>query len=42
MLEQWRESKGIAADPVAAFNASGYLKQIAESRVGGTQAGWGA
>jgi L-rhamnose isomerase / sugar isomerase len=42
MLEQWRESKGLAADPVAAFNASGYLKQIAESRVGGTQAGWGA
>jgi L-rhamnose isomerase/sugar isomerase len=42
MLEQWRESKGLAADPVAAFNASGYLKQIAESRIGGTQAGWGA
>jgi L-rhamnose isomerase/sugar isomerase len=42
MLEQWRETKGLAADPVAAFNASGYLKQIAESRVGGTQAGWGA
>jgi L-rhamnose isomerase/sugar isomerase len=41
-LEQWRESKGLAADPVAAFNASGYLKQIAENRVGGTQAGWGA
>ena len=42
MLEQWREGKGLAADPVAVFNASGYLKQIAESRVGGTQAGWGA
>lgn len=42
ILEQWRESKGLAADPVAAFNASGYLKKIAESRVGGTQAGWGA
>ncbi len=42
ILEQWRESKGIAADPIAAFNASGYLKKIAESRVGGTQAGWGA
>lgn len=41
-LEQWRESKGLAADPVAAFNASGYLKKIAETRVGGTQAGWGA
>lgn len=42
ILEQWRESKGLAADPVAAFDASGYLKKIAESRVGGTQAGWGA
>ena len=42
MLEQWRESKGLAADPIAAFNASGYLKRIAETRVGGTQAGWGA
>jgi L-rhamnose isomerase/sugar isomerase len=42
ILEQWRESKGLAADPVAAFNASGYLKKIAETRVGGTQAGWGA
>jgi L-rhamnose isomerase/sugar isomerase len=42
LLEQWRESKGLAADPIAAFNASGYLKKIAESRVGGTQAGWGA
>jgi L-rhamnose isomerase/sugar isomerase len=42
MLEQWRESKGLAADPIAAFNASGYLKKIAETRVGGTQAGWGA
>ena len=42
MLEQWRESKGLAADPIAAFNASGYLKHIAETRVGGTQAGWGA
>jgi L-rhamnose isomerase/sugar isomerase len=42
ILEQWRESKGLPADPVAAFNASGYLKKIAESRVGGKQAGWGA
>ena len=42
VLAQWRESKGLAADPIAAFNASGYLKNIAESRVGGTQAGWGA
>jgi L-rhamnose isomerase/sugar isomerase len=42
VLGKWRESKGLNADPVAAFNASGYLKQIAETRVGGQQAGWGA
>ena len=42
LLEQWREAKGLPADPIAAFNASGYLKTIAENRVGGTQAGWGA
>ena len=42
VLEAWRESKGLAADPIAAFNASGYLKTIASDRVGGTQAGWGA
>jgi L-rhamnose isomerase/sugar isomerase len=41
-LEAWRESKGLAADPIAAFNASGYLKTIAADRVGGKQAGWGA
>ena len=42
VLEAWRESKGLAADPIAAFNASGYLKTIAADRVGGKQAGWGA
>lgn len=42
VLEAWRESKGLAADPIAAFNNSGYLKTIAETRVGGKQAGWGA
>ena len=42
VLAKWRESKGLNSDPIAAFNASGYLKQIAESRVGGQQAGWGA
>lgn len=41
-LEKWRESKGLNPDPISAFNNSGYLKQIAESRVGGKQAGWGA
>ena len=38
----WRESRGLPADPMAAFAASGYLQRIAADRVGGTQAGWGA
>jgi L-rhamnose isomerase/sugar isomerase len=41
-LAQWRESRGLAADPMAAYLASGYQQQIADDRVGGTQAGWGA
>jgi L-rhamnose isomerase/sugar isomerase len=41
-LAAWRESKGLSPDPIKAFNNSGYLKQIAETRVGGQQAGWGA
>ena len=41
-LAAWRESRGLPGDPMAAFAASGYLKKIAEDRVGGTQAGWGA
>lgn len=41
-LAAWRESRGLPADPMAAFAASGYLRTIAEERVGGTQAGWGA
>ena len=41
-LARWRESRGFPADPMAAFAGSGYLARIAEERVGGTQAGWGA
>lgn len=41
-LAKWRESKGLDANPLEAFDKSGYLKSIAESRVGGKQAGWGA
>lgn len=41
-LAEWRESRGLAADPMRAFAASGYLAKIAEERVGGVQAGWGA
>lgn len=41
-LAQWRESRGLPADPFNAFLASGYLERIAHERVGGVQAGWGA
>ena len=41
-LAAWREARGLPADPVAAFGASGYLERVAAARVGGTQAGWGA
>ena len=41
-LAAWRESRGLPADPMAAFAATGYLARIAADRVGGTQAGWGA
>ena len=41
-LAAWRESKGLPADPTAAFLDSGYLARIAADRVGGHQAGWGA
>lgn len=41
-LAQWRESRGLPADPMAAYAASGYQTRIAADRVGGTQAGWGA
>ncbi|MBT1002272.1 L-rhamnose isomerase [Paenarthrobacter sp. DKR-5] len=41
-LADWRESRGLPADPMAAYKASGYQKQINEERVGGAQAGWGA
>jgi L-rhamnose isomerase/sugar isomerase len=42
IVEKWRTAKGLPADPNSSFNASGYLKNIAETRVGGVQAGWGA
>lgn len=41
-LAEWRESRGLPADPMRAFAESGYLAKIAEERVGGVQAGWGA
>lgn len=41
-LGQWRESRGLPANPFQAFRASGHLEKIAEERVGGQQMGWGA
>ncbi|WP_424467270.1 L-rhamnose isomerase [Pseudoclavibacter helvolus] len=41
-LAEWRESRGLPANPLAAFRASGYEQQVAEERVGGVQASWGA
>ncbi|WJL97283.1 L-rhamnose isomerase [Microbacterium sp. ET2] len=41
-LAEWRESRGLPADPMAAYAASGYQERIAADRVGGAQAGWGA
>lgn len=41
-LAAWRESRGLPADPMAAYAASGYQEKIAADRIGGVQAGWGA
>ncbi|KTR40734.1 rhamnose isomerase [Curtobacterium oceanosedimentum] len=41
-LAAWRESRGLPANPMRAYLDSGYQQQIAEDRVGGVQAGWGA
>lgn len=41
-LAEWRASRGLPADPMAAYAASGYQERIAADRVGGVQAGWGA
>ena len=40
LLADWRESRGLPADPMRAYLASGYQEQIEADRVGGTQAGW--
>ncbi|NGO06862.1 L-rhamnose isomerase [Streptomyces sp. HC44] len=42
LLREVREEMGLAPDPVAAYRASGWAAKIAEERVGGEQAGWGA
>lgn len=41
-LAAWRESRGLPAEPMRAYAASGYQERIEAERVGGTQVGWGA
>jgi L-rhamnose isomerase / sugar isomerase len=41
-LAEWRAARGLPADPLAAYAASGYRQRIIEDRVGGQQSGWGA
>jgi L-rhamnose isomerase/sugar isomerase len=41
-LAEWRESRGLPADPIKAYAESGYQQKIESERAGGTQAGWGA
>ncbi|WP_163505299.1 L-rhamnose isomerase [Fodinicola acaciae] len=41
-LADWRESRGLPADPMTTYAASGYQEKIEADRVGGVQAGWGA
>ncbi|MEE4023458.1 L-rhamnose isomerase [Gordonia sp. PKS22-38] len=42
MLAERRAKRGLPADPLAAYAASGYADTIAAERVGGTQSSWGA
>src|SRR5215467_3660445 len=42
LLAGLREEMGLAADPVAAYLASGYGEKIISERKGGSPAGWGA
>jgi L-rhamnose isomerase/sugar isomerase len=39
-LAAWRESRGLPANPMQAYLASGYQEQIEAERHGGVQAGW--
>ena len=39
-LAAWREERGLPADPMRAYLASGYQQQIEDERVGGAQASW--
>ena len=39
-LAVWREERGLPAEPLRAYLASGYQEQIEADRAGGAQAGW--
>ncbi len=39
-LAAWREERGLPADPMRDYLASGYQQEIESARVGGAQAGW--
>src|SRR5215213_9349250 len=41
-LAEWREARGLPADPMKAYAESGYQSKIEKERASGTQAGWGA
>jgi L-rhamnose isomerase/sugar isomerase len=41
-LADWRAGRGLPADPLAAYQRSGYRERIVAERVGGAPAGWGA
>jgi L-rhamnose isomerase / sugar isomerase len=41
-LAEWRQARGLPADPMQAYAESGYQAKIESERAGGTQAGWGA
>ena len=41
-LAEWRASRGLPENPMAAYLASGYQERIEAERVGGAQASWGA
>ncbi len=41
-LAEWRSSRGLPEDPLAAYRGSGYAERIVSERVGGTPLSWGA
>jgi L-rhamnose isomerase/sugar isomerase len=42
LLAEVRADAGLDPDPIGAYRRSGYDEKIIATRVGGTQAGWGA